>query len=575
MKAEPRMHPFQPTPASGPGEPKTPDGPEDADVLRLQHGDMVRRVAELESQLAAVHASTSWRITQPLRSVVNALRWLLSARPRLIVRQLAMLVRRQVARHGWIGTLRRVPHYLRLGPGRLATLDLRAGAAASSPPTPLPPRLHPELWAAPPEPPQIDTTVSVVIPTLNAGPEFALLLRKLATQTWVARIEIVVVDSGSSDATVDLARAAGAVVVQIAPSEFSHSAARNLGADRASGQYLLFMVQDAYPIGDRWVYGLLRYLLDHAAQGMVAVSCTEYCREDSDIMYECAIATHYRFLGCKTDDRIGQYRADDQESLREMGQLSDVSCLIGRQRFLQYRYRGDFAEDLDLGVRLIRDGHRIAMLASVKVIHSHNRTSYYYLKRTFVDITFLVNVFPDFRLPPCESASGLVGGAVHVARQLSDWVDGLADQRDDEAMNLVTQRWLTRFRQMPIDLTAVPERLQLGDGRVEAFVLQLWEQAGRLVGGAAPDTAASMRAARYFVDDFSMRFEHFNRYATDIYPGVDDHLRREWIGAAGKTYAASLGHTLAGLFLDRRTAASDAGERVWLDTVARQLTAGV
>lgn len=556
-------------------DPKAPDRPDDAELLRLQRGDLARRVAELESQLAAVHTSTSWRITQPMRSVVNALRWIRSARPRLVVRQLAVLLRQAVERHGWIGILGRLPHYLRRGPRRLAALDQRAGAAAAPQAQPMPPRLHPELWATHPEPPPIDATVSVIIPTLNAGPEFALLLRKLATQTWVSGIEIVIVDSGSSDATVEWAHAAGAVVVQIAPSEFSHSAARNLGADRASGQYLLFMVQDAYPIGDRWVYGLLRYLLDHAAQGMVAVSCTEYCRDDSDIMYECAIATHYRFLGCKTDDRIGQYRADDQESLREMGQLSDVSCLIGRQRFLQYRYRGDFAEDLDLGVRLIRDGHCIAMLASVKVIHSHNRTSHYYLKRTFVDITFLVNVFPDFRLPPCESAGGLVGGAVHVARQLSDWVDGVAAQRDGEAMHLAAQRWLTRLRQMPVDLAAEPGRLQLGDGRVEAFVRQLWEQARRLAGAAAPDAAASMRAARYFVDDFSMRFDHFNRYAADIYPGADDHLRREWIGAAGKTYAASLGFTLAGLFLARRTAAPDSAERLWLDAVAQQLTAGV
>ena len=31
------------------------------------------------------------------------------------------------------------------------------------------------------------------------------------------------------------------------------------------------MVQDAYPIGDWWLHGLLRYLLDHQDQGLVAI----------------------------------------------------------------------------------------------------------------------------------------------------------------------------------------------------------------------------------------------------------------------------------------------------------------
>ena len=48
----------------------------------------------------------------------------------------------------------------------------------------------------------ISNSISVVIPTLNAGPEFRSLLQKLRQQKGIGDVEIIVVDSGSRDDTV-------------------------------------------------------------------------------------------------------------------------------------------------------------------------------------------------------------------------------------------------------------------------------------------------------------------------------------------------------------------------------------
>lgn len=546
--------------------------------LQLRQQDLERRAAELQIDLLATRKSTSWRVTAPLRAVTLAVRWALSGRPRHILAECMRLMQREQRHRGTLGMLKRLPRYLRRAGNVVAAIDQNAGSIPDRPAiAAIAPRPHPDLIDGIADAASIEATVSVIIPTLNAGPEFEYMLRKLRTQLGVRHIEIVIVDSGSTDATVSLARAAGAVVVEIPPVEFSHSGARNLGADTATGDHLLFMVQDAYPIGDHWVYGLLDYLRDHAPRGVVALSCAEYCRDDSDMMYECSIANHYTFLGCKEFDRIGVFRGADQESLRSMGQLSDVSCLIPRDRFQQYRYRGNFAEDLDLGVRLIRDGHRIAMLASVKVIHSHNRTSYYYLKRTFVDITFLVNVFPDFPLPHCDSSAGLIAGAIHVSRQLGGWVDQVLEQGCNGSVHESAMNWLTQLRSVPLDGASLAQTSQLGDPRVEAFLLELADASRNLpVDGNTTDQKAGFgRSAQYFIDDFIMRFDHFNRYASPIYQGEDHRLLREWTSAVGKTYAASLGFTLAVLYLDRRNRPQSDAESQWLDRVATHLTTGV
>lgn len=84
------------------------------------------------------------------------------------------------------------------------------------------------------------TTISVVIPTLNEEP---VLARTLATLQGVAEdaFELLVVDGGSADATVALARAAGARIIE---SPKGRGRQLNAGAAAASGGILLFLHAD-------------------------------------------------------------------------------------------------------------------------------------------------------------------------------------------------------------------------------------------------------------------------------------------------------------------------------------------
>lgn len=549
--------------------------------LRLEH---LRQLERLNGMLAALYASTSWRVTRPLRLAGRLLTAVRDGRAATLLRNTTLAVRQETRRHGLAGFMARVPHYLRHAGrlGRVLTVRPPTGttnpfATAPRPPRTTPRRLHPDLTGPHTV---LDARVSVVIPTLNAGEELRWLLLKLLAQKAVREVEVVVVDSGSSDGTPELARELGARVVQITPAEFSHSHARNLGADHASGDWLVFMVQDASPIGEHWLHGLLRYLLDHADQGVVAASCAEFPRSDSDLMYDCNVATHYRFLGCLHDDRIGRLQGTDHMALRSQGQLSDVACMIGRPLFMRYRYRGDYAEDLDLGIRLLHDGHRVAMLASVKVIHSHNRPAWYYLKRSFVDVVFLVGLFPDFHSPACESLAGLVRGMNATRRALDQGCRALAATPDGALLLPVLERWL---QQLEAGLPAPPAPPapsapptpaswpSTGEARLDDWLAAL---PARL----PPDTgsaAAADREQRHFVAAFAARVRHLAQYAGSIHGPADERLRRELDAALRKTWASALGAALAFFHLDRCTRADSDAERLFSDELLRQLKAGV
>ena len=250
-----------------------------------------------------------------------------------------------------------------------------------------------------------DVIVSVIIPTYNGGKMMRELLASLRGQVGIQEVEVIVVDSGSTDDTIDNCHMFGVEPVIISQDEFSHSHARNLGAEKAKGDYLLFMTQDALPTDSAWLYRMVSVL---ESKPVVALSPMEIPNGKGDLRYEADSKYFANYLGLSQGDRITSYNPDaDCQEQRKNAQLLDVSCLIRKDVFDQYGYCGDYAEDLRMGDRLIKNGYQIALLTSVCVKHSHNRPAEYVLSRSFTDRKALCEIFPDM-LTGCMQKSDLL-----------------------------------------------------------------------------------------------------------------------------------------------------------------------
>ena len=95
---------------------------------------------------------------------------------------------------------------------------------------------------------------SIVIPTKNGGQRLASVLKAIFSQNTRYEYEVICIDSGSTDATLDVIRSFPSCrLVQIAPEDFGHGRTRNLGASLSSGEFVIFVTQDALPASDRWL----------------------------------------------------------------------------------------------------------------------------------------------------------------------------------------------------------------------------------------------------------------------------------------------------------------------------------
>src|SRR5438067_643947 len=95
--------------------------------------------------------------------------------------------------------------------------------------------------------------ISIILPVKDGGDDLRRCLERIARQRVEHQIETLVVDSGSHDDSVRVARAHGARVYETMAGEFRHGRTRNFGARHASGEFLVFTSQDAYAVSDDWL----------------------------------------------------------------------------------------------------------------------------------------------------------------------------------------------------------------------------------------------------------------------------------------------------------------------------------
>jgi glycosyltransferase involved in cell wall biosynthesis/2-polyprenyl-3-methyl-5-hydroxy-6-metoxy-1,4-benzoquinol methylase len=252
--------------------------------------------------------------------------------------------------------------------------------------------------------PMIQTKISVIIPTKNAGPNFHSVLEKIKNQKRIASVEIIIVDSGSTDDTCDVAEKYGCRVFLIKPEEFNHGLTRNYGAEQANGDFIVFLVQDAIPVGDYWLYSLLNFF--GKDEKIAAVTCRQVPRSDADLFAGFILWSHYRSLN-RTQNKV--YSCDNgfdelaPIDKRIAAGIEDTCCMMQKKMFNQFKFRNiRYGEDLDIGIRFLKAGNKTGFVFSTGVIHSHNRDPLYFFKRSFVD-TLVLDSLLNVSQKPAEN----------------------------------------------------------------------------------------------------------------------------------------------------------------------------
>ena len=108
-------------------------------------------------------------------------------------------------------------------------------------------------------------SASAIVRSFNKAGTIERTLSALRAQT--VPVEIVVVDSGSADGTLDIARRYADVIIEIPPHEFSYGGSLNIGSRAAHGEIHFPLSAHCAPLTDTWIADSLRHYEDDGVAG--------------------------------------------------------------------------------------------------------------------------------------------------------------------------------------------------------------------------------------------------------------------------------------------------------------------
>lgn len=209
--------------------------------------------------------------------------------------------------------------------------------------------------------------VSIVLRSYNEAWALRSTLAALKTQTY-RNWELIAFDSGSSDGSVELIRAAKPVhFVQMLPHEYRPGRVLNQGMELARNERVIFLNADATPQGPGWLGPLVSALADPK---VAAVFGRQIPRPD------CAAVFARDYERCFDGDRESAHW-DNFFSMVSSGLRRDAWARRGFRETMQY------SEDDEYTRWCRAEGYRIEYCPGSVVMHSHNYTPRQTYKRSF------------------------------------------------------------------------------------------------------------------------------------------------------------------------------------------------
>jgi glycosyltransferase involved in cell wall biosynthesis len=250
-------------------------------------------------------------------------------------------------------------------------------------------------------------TVSVVFRALNEEKWFGDALQACQSQVMPdgVDIELVLVDSGSTDSTIDIARQYGCQIFHIDKSEFTFGRSLNIGCEGATGDILIFISAHCIPREQDWLTKLIEPLLagqcDYVYGGQTGLEGTTRFSEQQ-------VFAHY-FPAASNIHQSGIF-------------CNNANAAITRKAWQTYKFDEDVTglEDMVLAKAIVADGGQIGYVSDAAVTHIHEETLQQVQRRYFREALTMRGIMPEVQFNGFDFLRCLTAGIVHdlsVARQ--------------------------------------------------------------------------------------------------------------------------------------------------------------
>ena len=221
---------------------------------------------------------------------------------------------------------------------------------------------------------------SIIIRSYNEERHIGRLIDGILTQELndSIEIEIILVDSGSTDSTVSIAKHMGATVVALSKEEFSFGRALNAGCEKARGEILLFASAHIYPIYTDWVNKMV----------------LGFKKDDIAIVYGRQVGGNKSKFSEK--QIFLKWFPKESTFNQKTPFCNNANCAIRKELWSKYPYDEKLTglEDLWWAKRIMEQGYKIVYLADAVIAHIHEETPQKTLNRYRREAIAFKQIYP-------------------------------------------------------------------------------------------------------------------------------------------------------------------------------------
>ncbi|MGI8584348.1 MAG: glycosyltransferase family 2 protein [Chitinophagaceae bacterium] len=223
--------------------------------------------------------------------------------------------------------------------------------------------------------------ISVVIPVKNGDSWLNETISSILNQEVDGAIEIIAIDSGSTDDSLSILSKYPVTIININPEDFNHGLTRNLGAKLAKGKYIVMTVQDAKPANEKWLQYLLEGFDDDNVAGVCGQQIVPHDTDKNPIDWFRPISKpgkrKYFFKDVREFDNL------KPEEKKTICSWDDVNAMYRKDILLQIPFRDvSFGEDALWAKDAIQNGLSIVYNTNAQVKHYHHETVDYTFRRS-------------------------------------------------------------------------------------------------------------------------------------------------------------------------------------------------
>lgn len=289
--------------------------------------------------------------------------------------------------------------------------------------------------------------ISIVIPVKNGEQWLFRTLTSIFKQSVIGKTEVIIIDSGSSDSSLQIISQFPVRLISIPPSEFNHGLTRNLGAEIARGKFVVMTVQDAEPSDQLWLEHLLRGFDDDNVAGVCGQQIVPHDIEKNPIDWFRPVSQpgilKYKF----TEQEFDIFSAEEKKRICSW---DDVTAMYRRDVLLKVPFRPvSFAEDALWARDVLKAGYAIVYNTYAKVNHYHHQVPEYTFLRSF---TVFYHFYKFFGLKPKlkdnEVLTIIRNAKLLLMEPKINWADKLKWLVFNYRMRLSIKRAVNLFNQM-------------------------------------------------------------------------------------------------------------------------------